>query len=233
MKDGSFKSLEIEPTEGYLDFIGPAKSSTSTSNSITESSGGGNGEPPPARVLRGHVKFTLLKPTKIRNISVKFKGFSHITLHQPSQVEITTPLLPKLKAPLLSGKTNLAAGDHDLPWELDIPNIYPRSLLIKRATINYKVIVTISTGLTARTISAEYPVVIRRHLLPYKELAPIIETKLFQKTVPGKFHYEIDAPQIVCIEQDFIPMAIKYISIANQKPVQTIRTRLVQIELYK
>lgn len=222
MKDG-FKSIEIEPTEGYLDFIGPAKSASNSPDDQQQ---------PPTHVLRGQVRFTLLKPTKIRNISVKFKGFSHITYHQPSQVEITTPLLPKLKIPLVTSRTSLPAGDHVLPWELDIPNIYPRSLLIKRATINYKVIATISTGLT-RTLTAEYPIVIKRHLLPYKELAPIIETKLFQKTVPGKFHYEIDAPQIVCIEQEYIPMAIKYISIANQKPVQSIRTRLVQIELYR
>lgn len=215
MKDG-FKSIEIEPTEGYLDFIGPAKSENTNE---------------PARVLKGQVKFTLTKATKIRNMSVKFKGFSQITLQQASQVEVSTPLLPKLKLPLF-GKTTLPAGDHVIPWELDIPNIYPRSILIKRATINYKVMVSISTGLT-RTLTAEYPIVLRRHLLPYKELAPIIETKLFQRTVPGKFHYEIDAPQIVCIEQDHIPMAIKYISFANHKPVKNIRTRLVQIELYR
>ncbi|GAA5813278.1 hypothetical protein MFLAVUS_006753 [Mucor flavus] len=192
MKDG-FKSIEIEPTEGYLDFIGPAKSENTNE---------------PARVLKGEVRFTLTKPVKIRNMSIKFKGFSHITLQQPT------------------------IGDHIIPWEIDIPNIYPRSLLVKRATINYKVIVSITTGIT-RTLTAEYPIVIRRHLLPYKELAPIIETKLFQRTVPGKFHYEIDAPQIVCIEQEHIPMAIKYISFANQKPVQSIRTRIVQIELYR
>lgn len=216
MRDG-FKSIEIEPTEGYLDFIGPAKSETA--NELV-------------RVLKGQVKFTLLKPTKIRNMSIKFKGFSHITIQKtPNQIDINTPLLPKLKLPLF-GRVTLPAGDHVIPWELDIPNLYPRSILIKRATINYKVIVSISTGLT-KTLTAEYPIVIRRHLLPYKELSPIIETKLFQKTVPGKFHYEIDAPQIVCIEQDHIPMAIKYISFANHKPVKNIRTRLVQIELYR
>jgi hypothetical protein len=216
MKDG-FKSIEIEPAEGYLDFIGPAKSEHTTHE--------------PARVLKGYVRFTLVKPVKIRNMSVKFKGFSSITLEKPSNVEISSPLLPHLKLPLF-GRTSLPAGDHVIPWEIDIPNIYPRSLLIKRASINYKIILSISTGLT-RKITAEYPIVLRRHLLPYKELAPIIETRLFQRTIPGKFHYEIDAPQIVCIEQEYIPLAIKYISFANQKPVQSIRTRLVQVELYR
>jgi hypothetical protein len=216
MKDG-FKSIEIEPAEGYLDFIGPAKSEHTTLE--------------PARVLKGYVRFTLVKPVKIRNMSVKFKGFSSITLEKPSNVEISSPLLPHLKLPLF-GRTSLPAGDHVIPWEIDIPNIYPRSLLIKRASINYKIILSISTGLT-RKITAEYPIVLRRHLLPYKELAPIIETRLFQRTIPGKFHYEIDAPQIVCIEQEYIPLAIKYISFANQKPVQSIRTRLVQVELYR
>ncbi|CAO0793830.1 unnamed protein product [Mucor circinelloides] len=214
MKD-DFKSLEIEPKEGYLDFIGPAKLHSTAQS----------------KVLKGHVKFTLIRPTKIRTMSVKFKGFSNITLKQPYNIETTCPLLPKLKVPLF-GRVTLPAGDHVIPWELDIPNIYPRSLLAKRATIHYKVIVSISTGI-ARTLTAEYPVVLKRHLLPYKELSPLIETKLYQRTVPGKFHYEIDAPQIVCIEQEYIPMAIKYVSIANQKPVQSIRTRIVQIELYR
>ncbi|KAL9542278.1 hypothetical protein MBANPS3_008687 [Mucor bainieri] len=215
MKD-DFKSLEIEPKEGYLDFIGPAKLHSTAQS----------------KVLTGHVRFTLIRPTKIRAMSVKFKGFSNITLKQPYNIETTCPLLPKLKVPLF-GKASLPAGDHVIPWELDIPNIYPRSLLAKRATIHYKVIVSISTGIAQRTLTAEYPIVLKRHLLPYKELSPLIETKLYQRTVPGKFHYEIDAPQIVCIEQEYIPMAIKYVSIANQKPVQSIRTRIVQIELYR
>ncbi|KAI7904937.1 uncharacterized protein BX663DRAFT_559194 [Cokeromyces recurvatus] len=218
MKDG-FKLLEIEPTEGYLDFVGPAKISE---NKLNE----------PLRVLKGEVRITLTKPVKIRNMFIKFKGFSSITLSKPYNIEANCPFLPKLKLSLF-GKTTLPAGDHIIPWELDIPNIYPRSLLIKRASIHYKVIVSISTGITSKSITAEYPIIIRRHLLPYKELAPLIETRIFQRTVPGKFHYEIDIPQIICIEQEYIPMAIKYVSIANQKPVQSIRTRLIQIELYR
>ncbi|KAI8990325.1 hypothetical protein BDB01DRAFT_505606 [Pilobolus umbonatus] len=214
MKDG-FKSIQIEPTEGYLDFIGPAKSSHANEST---------------RVLKGEVKFILIKPVKIKNMSVKFKGFSHITLREPN-TGVSASLLPKLKLTLF-GRTTLPAGQHIIPWEIDIPNIYPRSLLMKRASINYKVMVCISIGIT-KTITAEYPIVLRRHLMPYKELAPIIETKLFQKTIPGKFHYEIDTPQIICLEQDYIPLAIKYISFANHKSVQSIRTRLIQVELYR
>ncbi|CEG74685.1 hypothetical protein RMATCC62417_09854 [Rhizopus microsporus] len=144
---------------------------------------------------------------------------------------MSVPLLPKLKL-MLSGKATLPAGDHVIPWEMDIPNIYPRSLLTKRASITYKVILSISTGLT-KVITTEYPIIIYRHLLPYKELAPIIETKITQRTIPGKFHYEIDAPQIICLEQEFVPMAIKYVSFTNHRHVQSIRTRLVQIEFYR
>ncbi|KAI8350882.1 hypothetical protein EDC96DRAFT_519006 [Choanephora cucurbitarum] len=213
MKDG-FKSIEIEPVECYLDFVGPAKINDTNS-----------------RVLKGQVRISLTKPVKIRNMSIKFKGQSSVSLQLPTPVELTAPLLPKLKLPLY-GRVTIPVGDHIIPWEMDIPNIYPRSIMIKRATITYKVILTISMGIT-RTLTAEYPIVIRRHLLPYKELAPIIETRLFQRTIPGKFHYEIDTPQIVCIEQEHIPLAIKYISFANQKEVKTIRTRLIQIELYR
>jgi hypothetical protein len=212
MKEG-FKSIEIEPREAQVDFIGPPKSENSTDT---------------ARILKGEVRLKLIKPVKIRNMSVKFKGFSQVNL--PSHT-MSVPLLPKLKLSLF-GKTTLPAGDHVIPWEIDIPNIYPRSLLTKRAIINYKVILSIAIGLT-KIITTEYPIVIHRHLLPYKELTPIIETKISQRTIPGKFHYEIDAPQIICLQQTYIPMAIRYISFADQKPVQSIRTQLVQIELYK
>lgn len=212
MKEG-FRSIEIEPVEAQVDFIGPPKSGNS--NDAT-------------KILKGEVRLKLVKSVKIRNMSIKFKGFSQINL--PTNT-ISAPLLPKLKLSLF-GKTTLPAGDHVIPWEIDIPNIYPRSLLTKRAGINYKVILSIAVGLT-KIITTEYPIVIHRHLLPYKELTPMIETKISQKTIAGKFHYEIDAPQIICLQQLFVPMAIKYISFACQKPVQSIRTQLVQIELYK
>jgi hypothetical protein len=210
------KSLEIRPEVDYIDFIGPAKSENVKG---TDS------------VLKGQIHFTITKPTKIRSMYVKFKGFSRISLEHPTNMEITTQLLPKLKLPLF-GKTNLPVGDHVIPWEIEVPNIYPRTLITKRANINYKVIVCINTSI-ARSVSAECIIFLRRHLLPYKEIAPIIETKIFEQTIPNKFHYEIDAPQIVCLEQKHVPISIKYLSFANQKQVQGIRTRLIQIELYR
>ncbi|KAI9480438.1 MAG: hypothetical protein EXX96DRAFT_481064 [Benjaminiella poitrasii] len=114
-------------------------------------------------------------------MSIKFKGFSTITLSAPYNLETTCPFLPKLKLTLLA-KTTLGVGDHTIPWELDIPNLYPRSLLIKRASIHYKLIVSVSlAGFTTRRkpVTAERPVVISRHLLPYKELAPAIETRIY------------------------------------------------------
>jgi hypothetical protein len=213
MKDG-FKAVEIEPTETSLDFIGPAKPEQS-----------------PARTLKGQVRFSLAKQTKIRAMSIKFKGFSENNIEAPNNISISTPLLPKLKVALF-GKITLPAGEQVIPWEIDIPNIYPRTLNIKRSKIYYKAIVTISVGI-ARTITAECPITIRRHLLPYKELSPFIETKLHQRTIPSKFHFEVDAPQIVCSEQEFIPLAIKYVTFANHKPVKTIRTRLIQIEHHR
>ncbi|KAI8889516.1 hypothetical protein K501DRAFT_238279 [Backusella circina FSU 941] len=213
MKD-DFRAVEIEPTETTLDFIGPAKP-----------------EQIPARTLKGQIRFSLAKQTKIKAMSIKFKGFSENNIEAPHAINIKTPLLPKLKVSLF-GKITLPAGEQVIPWEIDIPNLYPRSLAIKRSRIYYKVVVSISVGL-ARTVTAECPITIRRHLLPYKELSPFIETKLHQRTIPSKFHFEIDAPQLICSEQEFIPMAIKYVTFANHKPVQAIRTRLIQIEHHR
>ncbi|KAI8641555.1 hypothetical protein BD408DRAFT_444250 [Parasitella parasitica] len=165
MKD-DFRSIEINPKQNYIEVIGPAKL-----QSAEES-----------RALQGHVGFTLIRPTKIRQISIKFKGFIGIRLKSPYNVETVCSLLPKLKVPLL-GKTNLPAGDHIIPWELDVPNIYPRSFSNKRATINYIVVVTITTGIT-RTMTAEYLIILKRHLLPCKELSPLVETTLYPKLFP-------------------------------------------------
>lgn len=214
MKDG-FRLFEIEPLEDTLDFMGPTQSSESV------------------KLLEGIVRLSLTRPTKIRSIAVKFKGFGRVTIQGKSNnsVGLVTPMLPKLKC-CISGKTLLPAGDHTIPWDLEIPNIYPPSLLIKRATIFYRVEVVISFAL-AKSISAEHPITLRRHLLPCKELAPLVETKIYEHTVPAKFHYEIEAPQIICLDQLVLPFAVKYLCIANQKAVQSIRTQLTQIELYR
>ncbi|KAI8084878.1 uncharacterized protein BX664DRAFT_360696 [Halteromyces radiatus] len=213
MKDG-FRRFEIEPLEDTLEFMGPAQSSETV------------------KLLEGNVKLSLTRPTKIRSMSVKFKGFARVNIKgKYTNIVVLTPMLPKLKCPI-GGKTLLPAGDHVIPWDIEIPNIYPPSLLIKRATIFYRVEVVISFAL-AKSITAEHPITLRRHLLPCMELAPLVETKLYERTVPAKFHYEIEAPQIICLDQLLLPFAVKYLCIANQKAVQSIRTQLTQIELYR
>ncbi|OAD77384.1 hypothetical protein PHYBLDRAFT_141270 [Phycomyces blakesleeanus NRRL 1555(-)] len=218
-KDG-FKSIAIEPLEDYLEFMGPAQpaSLSSTGSNI--------------RVLRGEARFSLTKSVKIRSMTVKFKGFSRVQfITSGNPVEISMPLLPKLKRPLF-GKTTLPAGDHVVSWDLEIPNIYPRTTDMKRASIDYKIELSISVNLH-KTLTATYPIVIQRHLLPSCELAPLVETRVYKSTVPAKFHYEIDAPQIVCIDQGSVPIAIQYLCFASQKFVRSIRTQLIQIEYYR
>ncbi|KAI8377901.1 uncharacterized protein BYT42DRAFT_614550 [Radiomyces spectabilis] len=215
MKDG-FRSVSIEPFETYLDFLGPA--TTADANSFL--------------VLKGEARLSLCKSVKIRSMVVKFKGYSTVCLqHHRPVVKVSTPLLPKLKR-CLYGKTTLSAGNHTIPWDIDIPNIYPRSLLTKRAAIHYKVELSISYGLN-KTMAADYPIVLCRHLLPSIEMAPLIETRVYESTLPAKFHYEVQVPQIVCLEQQILPMCIKYLCFANQKPVRSIRTQLIQTELYR
>ncbi|CAO3590797.1 unnamed protein product [Absidia cylindrospora] len=214
MKNG-FRQFEIEPLESTLDFMGPAQSSETV------------------KMLEGTVRLSLSRPTKIRSMAVKFKGFGRVSIKGKynNNVGIFTPMLPKLKCHI-AGKTLLPAGDHVIPWDIEIPNIYPPSLLIKRATIFYRVEVVVSFALS-KSITAEHPITLRRHLLPCMELAPLVETKFYEHTVPAKFHYEIEAPQIICLDQLLLPFAVKYLCIANQKAVQNIRTQLTQIELYR
>ena len=219
MKD-NIEHVEIEPEHCYIDFIGPAKPD-------------GMG-----RTLKGKVRLLLSKPVKIRSIQIKFKGYARICLKNSggTVLDIETSLLPKIKAPLLvdNKKTfQLPAGSHSIPWELEVPNVYPRSLMIKRASIHYKVELAISLGIGKKAITAEYPIVVLRHLLPCKELSPLIGSRIYRHTVPGKFHYEIDCPRIVCLEQGTMPVSVKYLCITDQKPVVSIRTQLLQVEFYR
>ncbi|CAO3649584.1 unnamed protein product [Cunninghamella blakesleeana] len=214
MKDG-FRLCEVEPIHDTLDFMGPPRSSDTV------------------KLLEGNVKISLSRPMKIKSMAVKFKGFGKVNIKGKfSHIDIVTPMLPKLKCSIL-GKTNLQSGDHLIPWDLEIPNIYPPTLNIKRSSIYYRIEVVITFFALSKSITIEHPITLRRHLLPCMEFAPMVETKLYEHTVPAKFHYEIEAPQIICLDQQFLPFAVKYLCIANQKAVQSIRTQLTQIELYR
>ncbi|KAI8083144.1 uncharacterized protein BX664DRAFT_388239 [Halteromyces radiatus] len=216
MKDG-FKTITIEPFNGYLDFQGPINPQKPSGNLS----------------LKGDIRMELTKSVKVKNATIKFKGSSRVC-HQNTLdiIDVSTPILPKLKTQLFNSTTSLGPGKVTLPWELEILNIYPCSVMIKRVSIHYKIELTISFGLH-RTVTAEYPIVIRRHLLPCLEVTPLVPTKLYTKTISTKFHYEINAPRIVCIAQEAIPVAIKLLTIGSQKRVLSVRTQIIQVELYR
>jgi hypothetical protein len=217
MKDG-FKSITIEPFNDCLDFPGPINAQKPSNNS---------------RLLKGDICLELTKAIKVKRATIKFKGSSHVCYQNTLElVNLNSPILPKLKLPLFSSTTLLGPGQVILPWEMEIDNIYPASIKIKRVSIQYKVELNISLGLH-RTVKAEYPIVIQRHLLPCLEMAPLVPTKLYTKTISTKFHYEIEAPRIVCIAQETIPFAIKLLAIESQKRVLSIRTQIIQVELYR
>lgn len=225
MKDVGFKTIDIVPADTVLDFIGQVQKTKRT-----EDGGIGGEERMDGSIpLRGQVVFSLGRSVKIRGMSVKFKGTASTNA---SGIALQTQLLPKLKQALFGGKTTLPAGEHVVPFLLEIPNIYPASIALKRASIEYRVEVSVAIGLQKKSITASHPIELRRHLLRCKEMAPLIETQILEDTIPAKFHYAIDAPQIVCREQGVIPVAVKYLCFASQKPVRTIRTQIRQVELH-
>lgn len=224
MKDVGFKTIDIIPADTVLDFIGQVQKTKRT-----EDGGIGEERMDGSIALRGQVVFTLGRSVKIRGMSVKFKG---TVSTNASGIALQTPLLPKLKQALFGGKTTLPVGEHVVPFLLEIPNIYPASIALKRASIEYRVEVSVAIGLQKKSITASHPIELRRHLLRCKEMAPLVETQILEDTIPAKFHYAIDAPQIVCREQGVIPVAVKYLCFASQKPVRTIRTQIRQIELH-
>lgn len=230
MKDIGIKHVEIVPAESVLDFMGrlqssPDDTSTGLYPDIDDDTSDGV-------TLKGEALFALSRPLKIRSMVVKLKGISS-TSFQSNILE--SPILPKLKQALF-GKMTLPAGEHVIPFLLEIPNIYPPSLKTKRASIAYKVELSMAVGLQKKYVTAEQPIQIRRHQLCSSKSEThslLMENRLYQNTIPARFHYEIDAPQAISLEHAAIPVSIRYLCFATQKSVRRIRTQLKQIEMYR
>lgn len=211
------QEIKIEPSVGYLNFIGvPNKEHTTTDDSQT---------------LRGHITLNLKKSMKAKMMIVKFKGHSQVHSYNTTttdQYTMSTPLLPKLKTKVLSKSTTFPAGEHTIPWELEIPNIYARSFLApKRGSIQYKVELKISFGINKKSMTLSHPIMLYRHLVGSVEMMMDMPTKRFEHTT-NKFQYAIEAPRIVSIDQERFPVLIKY-----NKPVKFIYTQIIQTEIYR
>ncbi|KAI9315693.1 hypothetical protein BX666DRAFT_2028583 [Dichotomocladium elegans] len=224
MKDVGIKYVEVVPSQTVLEFMGRAQAS-STADETDRSSCSRVAD---SIMLKGEALFSLSRTIKIRGLTVKFKGMATSNFQGTN---LQTPILPKLKQ-VLFAKTTLPPGEHVIPFLLEVPNIYPPSLKSKRATVSYRIELSIAVGLQKKAITAEYPIEVRRHLLRYREMAPLVQTQICQDTFPARFHYEIEAPRIVSLEQGSIPAAVKYLCFASQKSVRAIRTQLRQIEVY-
>lgn len=219
MKEGIY-SAEVVPSTDYLDYFSLIKEHNSSSDE--------------SQILKGHIRLKLTKAIKAKSISVKFKGetiIRHVRVGDEHLTEVSTALLPKLKTRVQQKPTLLNAGDHILPWELRIPNIYPRSLSSKRGVIQYKIEMKMTLGIN-RAIIVSSPFVIRRHMLSSQDSAPNVNTNKYENTVPDQLYYEIEAPKVVCIEQGYIPMSIRYKCYGN-KPVKLIFTQIIQAEIYR
>lgn len=216
MKEG-IQLAEIIPAVSYLDFIG----TTNDIDTIEES-----------QSLKGHVRLVLIKAVKIRSITIKFKGTSIVKTFDYNN-EVTTPLLPKLKTKALQKSTMLSLGEHFLPWELEIPNIYPRSFHSQRGRVDYKVQMKISLGGMNKSIIINRNIVIRRHMLLSRDLTALITTKTLDNIVNQMLRYRIETPKVVCTEQGYIPISIEFMSLNKTLPVKQIYTQIIETTTYR
>ncbi|KAI8338771.1 hypothetical protein EDC96DRAFT_337929 [Choanephora cucurbitarum] len=235
MKDGIL-SVEVESFKKNLNFLGsektPMKDMTDNDHS---------------QLLKGHIRLTLAKAIKIKSVSVKFKGESavnhslkapnnhfHTYQHQQQyhpQQDLLTPILPKLKSKVLLKPVMLDAGVHLIPWEIEIPDIYPRSFSTRAGFIRYRIEAKMTVG-CSKVVIAHQPIVIHRHLLPSRDTALHIASRLYEHIVQKKFLFELELPKIVFIDQGYIPINIMF-KCLDKAPVKFISTQLIQIEIYK
>ncbi|CAO0791278.1 unnamed protein product [Mucor circinelloides] len=216
MKEG-IQLAEIIPVASYLDFIG-------TTNDIDTFEQN--------QILKGHVRIVLLKALKIRSITVKFKGTSSVKTFDYNN-EVSTPLLPKLKTKLLQKSAILPMGEHLMPWELDIPNIYPRSFHSKRARVDYKVQLKISLGGMNKSIVVNRHIVIRRHMFLSRDLIALITTKTYENGVNDMLRFKVETPKIVCPEQGYIPILIDFKCLNETLSVKQIYTQIIETTTYR
>ncbi|KAI8334118.1 hypothetical protein BD560DRAFT_414692 [Blakeslea trispora] len=238
MKDGIL-SVDVEPFKRHLSFLGPVRIPTKETldNDMIDHS----------QLLKGHIRLTLAKTIKVKSITVKFKGESGVnqftkapnnqfhTYQQQQQYhpqqDLLTPILPKLKAKILSKAMSLDAGVHLIPWELEIPDIYPRSFTSKEGFIRYRVELKMTIGYN-KVIVISQTIIIHRHLLPSRETALRISSRRYEHVVQKKFLFELELPKIVCLDQGYIPISLMFKSI-DKVPVKFINTQLIQVEIYK
>jgi hypothetical protein len=220
--------IDIEPSVGHLDFIGPTNESITASSSASSIHSNSS-----SQILTGNIMIKLTKATKFKTMTVKLKGHSRVSHYvkitdKSPQYNIGSPLLPKLKTKLISKSAVFPAGEHIIPWELEIPNIYPRSFsATKRGTIQYKVELKISMGFQ-NSMTADRPIVIRRHMISSQDSATLVRTNLYESKTTDRFHYELEAPSIICIEQGYLPILINY-----NTPVKFIYSQFIQTEVYR
>ncbi|RCI03426.1 hypothetical protein CU098_008627 [Rhizopus stolonifer] len=217
MKEG-FESVRIKPETNELEFIGPAKKTDNT-----------EGKP-----LKGNILLTVNKATKIKSITLKFKGRSRATYTRSTDLQkftITARIQPKLKTKPVEKTMILNTGQHTFSWELIIPNVYPRTLETKRCSINYFLELKISLGV-GRSLTAECPIEIQRHLVASLQSAVKINTKCYKHTSPEKLYYEITAPRVICTDQEYFPLSITY-SCFNRLSIHHVSVYLVQTEVYR
>ncbi|KAI8075295.1 hypothetical protein BC940DRAFT_287951 [Gongronella butleri] len=216
--DGAFRSVSIEPFNRVLEFLGPINLA----------------HPNSPLKLKGDVRLDVAKAVKVHKMTLKFEGWTHAVHHSSiEKVDLECVIAPEQKTTLLPTTTSLAAGQVILPWELEIPNIYPCSVMIKRLMIQYRLEVKIKLRYKTLRVRADQPIIIKRHLLPSVYLAPAVPPKTHTNTISTKFHYEIDCPRVVCVTQGDFPISIKLVSIGSQKRVLSIRTQIIQFELYR
>jgi len=216
MKEG-IQLAEIVPAVSYLDFVG----TTNDIDTIEHS-----------QILKGHVRIVLTKALKIKSITVKFKGSSSVKTFDYNN-QVTTPLLPKLKIRLLHKPAILPMGEHVLPWELDVPNIYPRSFQSQRARVDYKVQLKISLGGINKPTVVNRNIVIRRHMLLSRDLIAMITTRTFEHGLNDMLRFRIETPKIVCTEQGYIPILIDFKSLNDAFSVKQIYTQILETTTFK
>lgn len=219
-------SIDIEPSVGHMDFIGPINDSLSTSSAASVHSNSSS------QLLTGTVTIKLAKAMKFKAMAVKLKGLSRVSHYvkitdKSPKYNIGSPLLPKLKTKLISKSSIFPAGEHIIPWELEIPNIYPRSFsATKRGTIQYKVELKIQLGIQ-KTITADRSIFIRRHMVPSLGEATLVRSNIYESKT-SNFYCELEAPSIICIEQGYLPILIKH-----NRPVKSVCTQFIQTEIYR
>ncbi|RUS12907.1 hypothetical protein BC937DRAFT_86731 [Endogone sp. FLAS-F59071] len=200
--------------------------------------------------IRGILRITLTKPLTIKQITVKFKGFTQNDRFRFSSLpgalggrgartaDDIFILIERAEKIIEDTPRTLPPGTTEIPFDLTFVADIPPSCVLSRGCIRYALSARVNPDsllyfLSSGGIRTSVPVTVRRNMLRNLELAPYAPTVRYRGRRPGRIEYEFEVPKTVCLEQRKLEFSGKVSALYDAARVKKILVRMDQMEVFR